>query len=91
LGNLRELKNAVFRLTLVTQKPIITIDLLKEILPDIYRSGHLKYLENNDLEERVQIIEALKKANNNKSKAAALLEIDRKTLYKRMALYKIDE
>jgi len=89
-GNIRELKNAVFRLTLVTQDQIIKSDLLKETLPDIYDYKLSESLKPKDTEEKERIKEALRKANNNKSKAAELLEIDRKTLYKRMSMYNID-
>ena len=88
-GNIRELKNAVFRLALVTQEEIIKADLLKEIIPDIYNQEHPE-LDDKDELEKERIIDALKQTGNNKSKAAALLEIDRKTLYKRMTLYNID-
>jgi len=37
----------------------------------------------------VLIMEALEKANNNKSKAALLLNIDRKTLYNKLKKYSI--
>jgi len=89
-GNIRELKNVVFRLTLVTQDQIIKADLLKEIIPDIYNYNvpdNLVIKENQEIE---RIKNALKKVNNNKSKAAALLDIDRKTLYKRMSMYNIE-
>jgi two-component system response regulator HydG len=88
-GNLRELKNAVFRLTLVAQNEIIKADLLKEIIPEIFDHENPESLEK-ELYEKERIVEALKKVNNNKSKAAALLNIDRKTLYKRMSLYHIE-
>jgi two-component system response regulator HydG len=90
-GNIRELKNVVFRLTLVTQEQIIKADLLKETLPDIYDYKHSESLKPKETEEKERIKEALKKANNNKSKAAELLEIDRKTLYKRMSMYNIEK
>ena len=89
-GNIRELKNAVLRLTLVTHEQIIKSDLLKETLPDIYEYKQWDNLKSKDTEERERIKEALKKANNNKSKAAELLNIDRKTLYKRMSMYNIE-
>ena len=89
-GNIRELKNVVFRLTLVTHESIITADLLKETIPDIYYYKHSEGLKPKEIQEIERIKEALKKADNNKSAAAALLEIDRKTLYKRMSLYNIE-
>jgi len=90
-GNIRELKNVVYRLTLVTQDQIIKADLLKETIPDIYHHKYSSNWDDKDLQERERILEALKKANNNKSQAAALLKIDRKTLYKRMSMYNIEE
>lgn len=89
-GNIRELKNAVFRLTLVANTQIISADLVKENIPNIYNYGHrLDNSLSKDSEEMKRIKEALRRTNNNKSKAAALLGIDRKTLYKRMLLYNI--
>jgi two-component system response regulator HydG len=88
-GNIRELKNAVFRLTLVTHDKIIKADLLKETIPEIYNHEHPERLEK-EIYEKERIMEALKKVNNNKSKAATLLNIDRKTLYKRMSLFDIE-
>ena len=89
-GNIRELKNAVFRLTLVTQENIIRADLLKEIIPDVYNCELSESLEIREAHEKERIKEALKQANNNKSRAAVLLKIDRKTLYKRISLYNIE-
>jgi len=89
-GNIRELKNAVFRLTLIAQDPIIKADLLKDTMPDIFNYENSGNLDAKNSQERERIKEALKKANKNKSQAAALLKIDRKTLYKRMSLYNIE-
>ena len=89
-GNIRELKNVVFRLTLVAQESIIKADLLKEIIPDIYNQNIPDGFVSKDAQERQRIKDALKITNNNKSKAAELLEIDRKTLYKRLSLYNIE-
>ena len=41
-------------------------------------------------DEKEQILAALKKARGNKTVAAKLLQIDRKTLYNKMHLYGID-
>jgi len=89
-GNIRELKNVVFRLTLVSQEQIINANLLKETIPEIYSFKNSSSLNNKEIQERDRLIETLKKVNNNKSKAAELLEIDRKTLYKRLSLYNIE-
>lgn len=45
---------------------------------------------HNEEREKEQILEALRHTNNNKSKAAMLLGIDRKTLYNKLKLYQID-
>ena len=41
-------------------------------------------------DEKEHILEALRQTGNNKSKAAQLLNIDRKTLYNKLKLYNID-
>ncbi|MDF1550990.1 MAG: helix-turn-helix domain-containing protein [Bacteroidales bacterium] len=40
--------------------------------------------------EKEVIIKALSESNNNKSKAAKILNIDRKTLYNKIKLYNIE-
>ena len=45
---------------------------------------------NNKANEKEQIIAALKQARGNKTVAAKLLQIDRKTLYNKMHLYGIE-
>jgi len=90
-GNIRELKNAVFRLVLVTPEPIIKAELLKETIPDIYYSEYSNSLDTKEMQERERIVDALKKANNNKLKAAELLGIDRKILHARMTYFNIEK
>ena len=88
-GNLRQLKNTVRRATLLAQNNYISIndlgyDMKEE--PTVPASFPLR----NEKREKEQILEALQQTNNNKSKAATLLGIDRKTLYNKLKLYNIE-
>lgn len=89
-GNIRELKNVINRMVLITAGPYITQDLLpKNLLDEILLKSSQKSfsLKNNNEKERIK--EALEISNYNKSKAAVMLDIDRKTLYNKMKLYDI--
>jgi two-component system response regulator HydG len=84
-GNLRQLKNIVKRATLLAQNKFITaneLDIPKESSPNLQ-------LHNRESEKK-QIIEALQQAGNNKTKAATLLGVDRKTLYNKIAKYNLE-
>ena len=93
-GNLRELKNVIKRMVLLT--PTDTAGM--ESLPDemILAIRHSPKPGGSDLKainesnEKALIIETLMKVKYNKSKAAKLLNIDRKTLYSKMERYEID-
>jgi two-component system response regulator HydG len=94
-GNLRELRNVIRRAALLTATPVISRQSLPaEIahpasratvpvaaLPD-ERPLDLKGASSSA--EYAAILQVLKKVNYNKSKAAALLRIDRKTLYNKL-------
>ncbi|MFT5884169.1 MAG: two-component system response regulator HydG [Arcticibacterium sp.] len=96
-GNLRELNNVIKRATLLTEGNLIESGSLPfEIVNHekmlfvekmalerpVQMNGHLKMAASEA--EYEMIIEALKKVNFNRSKAAAILNIDRKTLYNKM-------
>ncbi len=87
-GNLRQLKNVIKRATLLAQEKLITsADLgLAPIGSGIENSANL----NIKADEKRRIIEALHVTSNNKSKAAEILGIDRKTLYNKLKLYDIE-
>lgn len=87
-GNLRQMKNAVRRATLLAQDQLITLKELTE-LQQITHS-HVGLPLRNEETEKHQIIEALRQTGNNKSRAAQLLGIDRKTLYNKLKLYNIE-
>ena len=79
-GNLRELRNVVRRAALFAEKDeIMPIDL--PILSDPLLGDELALKPGN---EKEQIETALKRASGNKTLAAKILKIDRKTLYNMM-------
>jgi len=88
-GNLREMKNIVKRATLLCRGENIS---LKELPSELYQEK----VTNNDFalynkgDECQAIQKALEKAKYNKSEAARILEIDRKTLYNKLKLYNIN-
>lgn len=95
-GNIRELRNVIRRAVLVEQGTTLsTKSLPHEIISSKHRSKNL--LNNNaqpenlkDLKEMAEkelILSTLEKVRFNKSKAATLLNIDRKTLYNKMKQY----
>ena len=88
-GNLRELRNVIRRSALFTQSSEITSDnlpLLDSPMTQPVADNSLSLRPGN---EREQIEAALKKARGNKTLAAQLLKIDRKTLYNKMHQYGI--
>ncbi|WP_037317580.1 sigma-54 dependent transcriptional regulator [Salegentibacter sp. Hel_I_6] len=89
-GNLRELKNMVKRAVLLTQDDLIPLKVLPhEIATATQTNTETEYgLFKNKNEEQL-ILDALEKAGGNKSKAARLLSIDRKTLYNKLKQYDI--
>lgn len=89
-GNLRQMKNIVKRATLLAQGSFITLlELGTELLEAPVSTGTSMALRNEET-EKGHILEALRQTGNNKSKAAQLLDIDRKTLYNKLKLYNID-
>lgn len=88
-GNLRELQNVVKRSTLLTQGDFIE----RSVLPSEL------FLVNREKEEigfslsqneKEAIIQALEQTQNNKSEAAKLLKVTRKTLYNKLKFYNLE-
>lgn len=88
-GNLREMKNTIKRSVLLTKNDFVPIDVLPQemILANENENSVSYYSKEN---EESAIRSALEKAGFNKTKAAKLLNIDRKTLYNKLKLYSID-
>lgn len=94
-GNLRELSNVIKRMVLLTPGDVAQVSALpdemmisvnQQTLPG--SSSDLKAV--NEQNEKTLIAETLIKAKHNKSKAAKMLNIDRKTLYAKMERYGIE-
>ncbi|MCG6187118.1 sigma-54-dependent transcriptional regulator [Maribellus maritimus] len=101
-GNIRELQNVVNRAVLLSKSNVIQAD----VLPDEIRFNNLQsggrqnnYNGHRDVKELKEatlitekevITNALIESNYNKSKAAKILNIDRKTLYNKINQYDID-
>ncbi|MBL7933835.1 MAG: sigma-54-dependent Fis family transcriptional regulator, partial [Bacteroidia bacterium] len=102
-GNLREMNNIIKRAALLTGKDMITPETLpQEIifqakfnLLDDSKENTANIKQMPDLKsaalhaEYEKILEVLRKVNFNKSKAAILLNIDRKTLYNKMKTFNL--
>jgi two-component system response regulator HydG len=89
-GNLRELKNMVKRAVLLTQEDLIPTKVLPHEIATADRSNsETEYSLFKNKNEEQLILDALDKAGGNKSKAARLLSIDRKTLYNKLKQYDI--
>ncbi|MDF1575848.1 MAG: sigma-54 dependent transcriptional regulator [Bacteroidales bacterium] len=100
-GNVRELKNVITRAALLATEDTLTL----ELIPDEVKTGHalqgpgdhgkrgeLKEVNLKDAAiqaEKEAIIRALLRARYNKSEAARILNIDRKTLYNKIRQFKI--
>ena len=86
-GNLRELNNVMKRATLLATGRYIGVTELEQSMAHIQPQAPTTL---HDEETELQRIEAaLKAAGGNKSKAAQLLAVDRKTLYNKMKKYGI--
>jgi two-component system, NtrC family, response regulator HydG len=84
-GNLRELQNVIKRATLLSQGDFIEKNVLPMELFQTHANSDFSLSES----EKETILIALEKVKNNKSEAAILLQISRKTLYNKLKLYNI--
>ena len=95
-GNIRELRNVVTRAVLLSKGSRITMEVIpEEIRTSQALSQHMEHtvtVPGNEmrlkdaatLAEKEAIIQALVRSNYNKSQAARMLNIDRKTLYNKI-------
>lgn len=89
-GNLRELRNIVKRATLLSQGKLIS----KMCLPPELSQKPVEQEKpmGTRREMEIELIkDALQKCRNNKSEAARMLQIDRKTLYNKLKSYGLED
>ncbi len=93
-GNIRELKNTIRRACILATEPVISVDLLPFSVPKMplpVREGAAERVPDPLwVVEREHIGKVLARVEGNKSKAARILEIDRKTLYTKLERYGLD-
>ena len=82
-GNLRQLNNVMKRAVLLTRGRLITTAELSQAMGPVLQQPTTAPL-HDEADERERIIQALQQTNGNKSKAARLLGIDRKTIYNKI-------
>jgi two-component system NtrC family response regulator len=94
-GNVRELRNTIRRACILAAEPVITSDLLPFSPPK--EVHHMQVNGSQDsappplwVIEKAHIEKVLEFVEGNKSRAAKLLEIDRKTLYTKLERYGIN-
>lgn len=96
-GNVQELKNTIIKAVLSCDSNVITTDILSDLggsflnldTSDRQTSRRLRNLKKENY-ERQKIKEALEISNGNKTLAASILNIDRKTLYNKIRLYNVE-
>ena len=87
-GNVRELKSAIEQAVLRSAGPVLKLD---DLPLEIARGAAAASAVPVDAGDRARLIDALRRANGNRTEAARLLGIGRATLYRKMALYGLSE
>ena len=89
-GNLRELKNVIKRSVLLTTEDFIPLEVIPRevIVASEKKKPIVDY--SKETNEKQLIVNALEETGNNKSRAAKLLNITRKTLYNKIEQYDLD-
>jgi two-component system, NtrC family, response regulator HydG len=89
-GNIRELQNVIKRAVLLTSSNMVEMNVIPSDLWDSNSDTSLDGLQK-DVVEKKMIEKALVITKGNKTDAAKLLNMSRKTLYNKLKLYQINE
>jgi transcriptional regulator with PAS, ATPase and Fis domain len=89
-GNVRELEHAIEHAFILCHQPVISIEHLPDDLKN-YRSSGASSLKESEVDAPELVLQALKKTDWNKAKAARMLGISRRTIYRKIEEFKITE
>lgn len=96
-GNIQELKNIIMKGALHTEGAEITAEISDELFGNGKVKNESPELSTSSIQslrkefyEKEKICQALELAKGNKTMAASILNIDRKTLYNKIKLYKVE-
>lgn len=94
-GNLRELKNVIKRMVLLTKGQTAGIEslpgeMIYSVKQPVTTTGNSDIKATNEANEKALIVSTLAQVKYNKTLAAKLLNIDRKTLYSKIEKYNIE-
>jgi two-component system, NtrC family, response regulator HydG len=94
-GNLRELRNTIRRMVLLTKGTAAGKEELPEEMLFVQKKVYVETMGVDlkaiqEMTEKEQIVKVLATVGGNKSKAARMLNIDRKTLYNKLEKYGLD-
>lgn len=93
--NIQELKNCIIKAALLTDDTTIPASIIPELFGNRAKNNNRSQLLNpiqglrKEYYEKEKIMEALELAKGNKTMAASILNIDRKTLYNKIKLYNV--
>ncbi|MBK5195636.1 MAG: hypothetical protein JJE08_06345 [Proteiniphilum sp.] len=95
-GNIQELKNMIMKAALLSEGKQISVKIAPELFGRTDSKKENRSTAVNPIHklrkenyEKEKILEALELARGNKTMAASILNIDRKTLYNKMKLYNV--
>jgi len=90
-GNVRELKHVIERMVVMSKGGVLTFkDLPKEVREAKKATAPAKGVQTKSDAEKENIIKALAQTNDNRSNAAKLLGITRKTLFNKIKKYGLE-